>query len=193
MALTFHTHAEISDTLRADLIDLWVEVVNAGGAVGFVAPVERSEVEAKAFRKFTVGLDLLLVGYEDGEPAAFLVIEDHQFALMDHARILKAVMVHPKHQGQGYGAELLRAAERVARTLDGVEMLHLTCRGGLGLEQFYTKCGYTEVGRIPRLLRVGADDYRDEIHLAMSLEVRPVAGPSYRWKESADACRQQDG
>ena len=94
---------------------------------------------------------------------------DHQFALMDHARLLKTVVVHPKHQGRGYGAELMREAERVARTLDGVEMLHLTCRGGLGLEHFYSKCGYTEVGRIPRMLRVAADDYRDEIHMALSL------------------------
>src|SRR2546429_6932007 len=102
MALTFRTHSEISDTLRADLIDIWVEVVNAGEAVGFVAPVEHSTVEARAFRKFTVGLDLLLVGYEDGEPIAFLVIETHQFPLMAHARILKSVMVHPTPYANGH-------------------------------------------------------------------------------------------
>jgi GNAT superfamily N-acetyltransferase len=134
-----------------------------------VAPVARETVDAKAFGKFTVGKDLLLVGFEDGEPAAFLVLVDHQFPLKDHVRILKTVVVHPKHQGKGYGVDLMREAERVARTLDGVELLHLTCRGGLGLEQFYGKCGYTEVGRIPRSLRVGADDYRDEIHMALSL------------------------
>ena len=169
MALRFETRTEVTDPLRAQLVDIWTEATNAGGAIGFVAPVERDTVDAKAFGTFAVGKDVLLVGFEDGEPAAFLVLVDHQFALMDHARLLKTVVVHPKHQGRGYGVELLREAERVARTLDGVEMLHLTCRGGLGLEHFYTKCGYTEVGRIPRLLRVGADDYRDEIHLAKSL------------------------
>lgn len=169
MALTFETHAEIPGPLRARLVDIWTDATNAGGAVGFVAPVERETVEAKAFRNFAPGKDLLLVGSEDGEPAAFLAIVDHQFALADHARLLKTVVVHPKRQGKGYGVELMRAAERVARTLDGVEMLHLTCRGGLGLEHFYTKCGYTEVGRIPRLLRVAADDYRDEIHMALTL------------------------
>ena len=169
MALRFETRTEVTDPLRARLVDIWTEATNAGGAIGFVAPVERDTIDAKAFGTFAVGKDVLLVGFEDGEPAAFLVLVDHQFALMDHARLLKTVVVHPKHQGRGYGVELLREAERVARTLDGVEMLHLTCRGGLGLEHFYTKCGYTEVGRIPRLLRVGADDYRDEIHLAKSL------------------------
>jgi len=169
MALTFRTHSEIADELRAQLVDIWVDAINAGGAVGFVAPVEREAVDAKAFRNFGVGLDLLLVGYEAGEPAAFLVIADHRFELKDHARLLKTVVVHPKHQGKGYGVELMREAERVARTLDGVELLNLTCRGGLGLERFYTKCGYTEVGRIPRMLRVAADDHRDEIHMAMGL------------------------
>jgi GNAT superfamily N-acetyltransferase len=174
MALTFRTHTEIPDELRARLVDLWVEATNAGGAVGFVAPVERAAVDAVAFRGFDGDLDVLLVGYVDDRPAAFLVITDHRFALMDHARLLKTVVVDPKHQGLGHGTRLLREAERVARTLDGVELLHLTCRGGLGLEEFYAKCGYTEVGRIPRMLRVGADDYRDEIHLALDLE----AGPS---------------
>jgi GNAT superfamily N-acetyltransferase len=169
MALRFQTHSEISDTLRSRLVDIWTDATNAGGAIGFVAPVERETVDAKAFGGFTAGRDLLLVGSEDGEPAAFLVFVDHQFALMDHARLLKTVVVHPKHQGRGFGAELMAQAERVARTLDGVEMLHLTCRGGLGLEHFYSKCGYTEVGRIPRMLRVAADDYRDEIHMALSL------------------------
>ncbi|GAA2013813.1 GNAT family N-acetyltransferase [Catenulispora yoronensis] len=171
MALTFRVHTEIPDDLRARLVDLWVDATNAGGAVGFVAPVERETVDATAFRQFGVGLDLLLVGSEspDGAPAAFLVVTDHRFRLMDHVRLLKTVIVDPKHQGQGYGTELLREAERVARTLDGVELLHLTCRGGLGLERFYGKCGYTEVGRVPRMLRVGADDYRDEIHMALTL------------------------
>ena len=169
MALTFQTHVEISDSLRDRLVDIWTDATNAGGAIGFVAPVERERVAAKAFRNFAVGRDVLLVGSEDGEPAAFLVVTDHQFALMDHARLVKTVVVHPKHQGRGYGVELMRAADETARTLDGVEMLHLTCRGGLGLEHFYTKCGYTEVGRIPRLLRVAADDYRDEIHMAKTL------------------------
>ncbi|ACU76887.1 GCN5-related N-acetyltransferase [Catenulispora acidiphila DSM 44928] len=169
MALTFQTYAEIPDSLRARLVDIWTDATNAGGAIGFVAPVERETVDAAAFGNFAVGRDLFLVGFEDGEPAAFLVVVDHQFALKSHARLLKTVVVHPKHQGKGYGVELMRAAEDVARTLDGVEMLHLTCRGGLGLEHFYSKCGYTEVGRIPRMLRVSADDYRDEIYFALSL------------------------
>src|SRR5207249_1862767 len=60
MALTFTTHSEITESLRAQLVDIWVDATNAGGAVGFVAPVERETVDAAAFRKFAVGLDLML-------------------------------------------------------------------------------------------------------------------------------------
>ncbi len=171
MALRFELDPEISAPLFDALVGIWVDATNAGGAVGFVAPVEREPVEAKAAKTFagvTEGLDHLVVGYEGATPVAWLIVADNRFHLMDHFRTVKCVMVDPKAQGKGYGLELLREAERVARTLD-VEMLRLVCRGGLELERFYAKCGYTEVGRIPRGLRVAADDYRDEITMLLTL------------------------
>jgi GNAT superfamily N-acetyltransferase len=170
MALSFAVHRELTPELRAVLVDLITDVTNDGGAVGFVPPVEREHVDAHALRgPFDGSLDALLIGTEDGEVAAALFLLNRRVMVMDHARLVKTVMIHPEHQGKGYGEALMREAERVARTLDGVELLHLTCRGGLGLERFYAKCGYTEVGRIPRMLRVGADDYRDEVHMALAL------------------------
>ena len=180
MSLRFELPTELTPALRAELIDLITEASNAGGAIGYVAPVDRDEVDAQSLRpgSFDLALDTLLVAYEDegdgSDPdgaavAGMLFLSHRRFDLMSHLRTLRLVVLHPKHQGKGYGVELLREAERVARTLDGVEMLHLTCRGGLGLERFYAKCGYTEVGRIPRALRVSADDYRDEIHMALAL------------------------
>jgi GNAT superfamily N-acetyltransferase len=172
MPLSFETVREISDELRNALIDVWADATNAGGAVGFLAPVDRETVADHAVKTFAgvaEGLDHLVVGYEGERVAAWLIVADRRFALMDHMRLVKCVMVDPKSQGRGYGVELVREAERVARTLDGVEMLHLVCRGGLNLERFYAKCGYVEVGRIPRALRVGADDYRDEITMLLTL------------------------
>ncbi|MFC0527930.1 hypothetical protein ACFFIA_09675, partial [Phytohabitans kaempferiae] len=57
--------------------------------------------------------------------------------------------------------QLMREAERLARQL-GREALHVTVRGGLGLEHFYAGLGYKEVGRLPGALRVGPGDDRDE-------------------------------
>jgi hypothetical protein len=43
-------------------------------------------------------------------------------------------------------------------------------RGGLGLERFYDRLGYREVGRLPGALRVAADDDRDEILMWRALD-----------------------
>ncbi len=45
----------------------------------------------------------------------------------------------------------------------------LTVRGGLGIEGFYERLGYTVVGRHPRAIRVAAGDVRDEIIMVREL------------------------
>jgi hypothetical protein len=58
----------------------------------------------------------------------------------------------------------MSAADEAARSL-GLEALQLTCRGGTGVDGFYAKLGYREVGRVPRSIRVEAGDDRDEIYM----------------------------
>jgi GNAT superfamily N-acetyltransferase len=82
---------------------------------------------------------------------------------------LYTVMVHPRHQGRGYGRDLLSAAEDAARGFDGIEAIRLTCRGGNGLERFYGSCGYKEVGRVPGAIRVAPGDDRDDVHMLLTL------------------------
>lgn len=78
-------------------------------------------------------------------------------------------MVHPRHQKKGYGPALTRQAERHGRAM-GWQALHVTVRGGLGLEEFYKRCGYREVGRLPGTLRVADGDDRDEILMWLALD-----------------------
>jgi GNAT superfamily N-acetyltransferase len=116
------------------------------------------------------GRSRLLVGHdEDGRVAAtaFLTFNTHR--LMNHWIWLYTVMVHPRHQGKGYGRDLLAAAADAARRFDGAEAIRLTCRGGLGLERFYASCGYKEVGRVPGAIRVAPGDDRDEIVMLLPL------------------------
>lgn len=171
MPLRFALDPELTVDLREQIISLWTDVTNAGGAVGFVAPVTRDEVRATAAATFAAvaeGTDRLLVGHHDGRLVAMLVFAHNRFPLKEHYRVLKRVMVHPDCQGRGYGTALLREAERLARRF-GLDALHLTVRGGLGLEGFYERCGYKEVGRLPGALRVAPGDDRDEILMWLSL------------------------
>jgi GNAT superfamily N-acetyltransferase len=174
MTLAFTLDPDLTPGLRAEIVDLWTDVTNAGGAVGFVAPVTADRVRATADEEFAGlaphGPDHLLVGRDprDGRLAAVLFLTSQRFDLMDHWRLLKRVMVHPAFQGRGYGAELLAEAARTARTW-GLAGLKLTLRGGLGLETFYGRCGYTETGRVPGAIRVAPGDDRDDVTMWLDL------------------------
>ncbi|MDX3237646.1 GNAT family N-acetyltransferase [Streptomyces sp. ME03-5709C] len=165
MALRFTLDPELTPALRDQLVSLWTDVTNAGGAVGFVAPVGRADVALEAERHYAAlseGRAHMVAGFAGDRLAAatFLTFNTHR--LMRHWAWLYTVMVDPSLQGRGYGARLLQAAERAGRDL-GLEGLKLTCRGGMGLERFYTSAGYEEVGRVPAAIRVAAGDDRDDI------------------------------
>ncbi|MGW2422210.1 N-acetyltransferase family protein [Streptomyces sp. NPDC001709] len=173
MPLTFTLDPAMTPALRDGFLDLWTDVSNAGGAVGFVPPVTREDIRPELVRYLTQlseGRSRLLVGHdEDGQVAATAVLALNSHRLMTHWVWLYTVMVHPRHQGKGYGRDLLAAAADSARTLEGVEAIRLTCRGSMGLERFYASCGYKEVGRVPAAIRVAPGDDRDDITMLLTL------------------------
>ncbi|MEU4064269.1 GNAT family N-acetyltransferase [Streptomyces wedmorensis] len=176
MTLTFEVDPAVGPALRDGVLALWADVTNAGGAVGFVSPVTPDEIRPALVRHLvamTEGRTRLLVGRdEDGEVAATAFFTFNTHPLMGHWVWLYTVMVHPRHQGKGYGLDLMAAVERAARTADGfaaIEAIRLTCRGGLGLEGFYARAGYKEVGRIPGAIRVAPGDDRDDVVMLLPL------------------------
>ncbi|MFG2882101.1 GNAT family N-acetyltransferase [Streptomyces sp. NPDC048297] len=173
MALTFELDPVVSPSFRDELLTLWTDVSNAGGSVGFVPPVTAADIRPELLKHFVAmaeGRARLLVGRDEAgavAAAAFLTHNTHR--LMRHWLWLYTVMVHPRHQGKGYGRDLLAAAEGAARGFEGIEAIRLTCRGGLGLERFYGSCGYKEVGRVPGAIRVAPGDDRDDIIMLLPL------------------------
>ncbi|MDX3243631.1 GNAT family N-acetyltransferase [Streptomyces sp. ME18-1-4] len=173
MSLTFTLDPAITPALRDGVLDLWTDVSNAGGAVGFVPPVEREAVRPELVRhlvSMVEGRMRLLVGRDEaGEVAATAFFSFNAHRLKTHWVWLYTVMVHPRHQGKGYGRDLLAAVEDAARGFEGIEAIQLTCRGGLGLERFYGSCGYKEVGRVPGAIRVAPGDDRDDVTMLLPL------------------------
>lgn len=164
----------VTPALRESLAELWTDVSNAGGAVGFVPPVTTDDVEP-ALRRHLVGMaegtTRLLVGCaEGGRPVATAFLRLNEHRLMRHWIGLVTVMVHPDRQGGGVGRELMAAAASAAHRVDpAFTGIRLTCRGGHGLERFYASCGYREVGRVPGAIKVADDDYRDDVTLWLPL------------------------
>ncbi|MGW7242914.1 N-acetyltransferase family protein [Streptomyces sp. NPDC054804] len=173
MPLTFTLDPAVTPALRDGILDLWTDVSNAGGAVGFVAPVTPEEIRPELVKHFVAmaeGRHRLLVGHDEaGTVAATAFFSFNTHRLMKHWVWLYTVMVHPKHQGQGYGRDLLAAAADAARGFDGIAAIRLGCRGGHGLEKFYGSCGYQEVGRVPAAIRVAPGDDRDDITMLLPL------------------------
>ncbi|PCG84064.1 GNAT family N-acetyltransferase [Streptomyces sp. WZ.A104] len=173
MALTFELDPAFTPALRDGITALWADVTNAGGAVGFVAPVTPEEIRPDLLKHLAAiekGRVRLLVGRdEDGAvvATAFLTLNDHR--LHQHWLMLYTVMVHPRLQGKGYGRDLMTAAADAARSIDGIEAIRLTCRGGTGNDSFYAACGYKEVGRVPDAIRLAPGDDRDDIIMLLPL------------------------
>lgn len=157
--------------LRAQLLDTWVQVTDAGGAVGFVPPADPGLIGAtldSALHRVSSGQDVLGILRDEADPArpavGMGILCASASPLRRHWRTVLRLMVHPRHQGSGAGRLLLEGLHGLARELE-LEFVCLTVRGGLGIEGFYRHLGYEIVGRIPRAIRVAPDDERDEIHM----------------------------
>ncbi|MFF7816191.1 GNAT family N-acetyltransferase [Streptomyces roseolus] len=176
MTLTFEADPAVDAALTDGILALWADVSNAGGAVGFVPPVTAEEIRPSLrthLAAMVQGTTRLLVGRdEDGQVAATAFFTFNSHRLMTHWVWLYTVMVHPRHQGKGYGLDLMAAVERTARTapgFEGIEAIRLGVRGGTGVDAFYAKAGYKEVGRVPGAIRVAPGDDRDDITMLLPL------------------------
>lgn len=173
MSIAFERITAPSSELVEQLLELWTDVTNVGGAVGFVPPVTRDDVRPTLDEQLAPvrdGRSVLLVGFERERLVAAVWLTFNTMPLMRHWLWLYRVMVHPDCQGKGYGYALMTAAADAARSFDGIEAIRLTCRGGLGLGNFYASCGYKEVGRVPGAIRVGPGDDRDDITMLLTLD-----------------------
>ncbi|MFF4425338.1 GNAT family N-acetyltransferase [Streptomyces sp. NPDC001549] len=173
MTLTFTLDPVVGPSLREGILALWADVSNAGGAVGFVPPVTADDIRPALDSHLAGVADgscrLVLGSDEDGTVAATAFLTHNTHRLQLHWLWAYTVMVHPRHQGKGYGRELMAATEAAARSVGNIDAIRLGCRGGHGLEHFYASCGYKEVGRVPGAIRVAPGDDRDDITMLLPL------------------------
>ena len=154
----------VDDVLRDELLSVWTDVSNAGGAVGFVPPVTRDDVApvlSRLLEDVHSGRDVLAVLTVDGTTAGWAALVGSLSPLRRHWATVLRVQVHPSRQGQGLGRVLMTGVHDIARQ-HGWEFLQLTARGGTGVEAFYSGLGYIEVGRVPGAIRLAPGDDREE-------------------------------
>jgi GNAT superfamily N-acetyltransferase len=167
------TAQDVDQDRRQALIDCWIDVSNAGGAAGFPFPPIDERGAAPALDAILEGLAprtcRLLMALEGDELVGWLTIRRDTFALIAHWGTLHHVQTRTGRRGLGIGSALLREARVIARRSMGLEQLHLAARAGVGLETFYGRLGWREVGRWPGALRLALGDDRDEILMVLQL------------------------
>ena len=114
------------------------------------------------------GRDVLAVLTVEGRTAGFAALVGSSSPLRRHWGTVLRVQVHPSRQGRGLGRTLMTGVHDIARSR-GWEFVHLTARGGTGVDGFYRGLGYVEAGRLPGAIRLMPGDDRDEIILICRL------------------------
>jgi len=164
---------DVTAALHRDVLRCWVDVSNAGGAVGFPdLPVSAADVEP-TLDALVANLAPhhagLLTAHDDEELAGWLALTRPRSRLAGHWGSVTRVQTAPACRGTGVGTLLMGEVARCAAEDWGLDHLVLTVRGGTGTERFYERLGWREHGRHPRALRLAPDDLRDEIHLWLPL------------------------
>jgi len=160
-------------------VDLWVRVNDAGGSVGFLPGAARRDVAAALDRHLADVHErrsqLCVLREPDGSLLGLGFWEHSRGFPYDHVAGLKRLMVDPGAQGRNLGRILLGGMVGIARReLPWVELLLLDYRDGLGLGDFYARAGWSEVGRVPRGLRLSPTDYRDDVAMARRVDGLPL-------------------
>ncbi|MEL5955115.1 GNAT family N-acetyltransferase [Streptomyces sp. CLV115] len=173
-SLTQFTSADsVSPKLQHALADCWIEVTNAGGAAGFpFPPIDHTQAVPAVDRMvgaLAPATSRLLTATDHGELVGWLNVRRDAGALIAHWGTLHHVQTRPAVRGRGYGVALMNEARRFARDEMNLEQLHLAARAGVGLEDFYGRLGWKEIGRWPRALRLAPDDDRDEVLMLLDL------------------------
>lgn len=157
---------------RQAMLEMWLRVNDAGGAVGFVHGATEEDVapvlDGYIARLEEGGTVCVALNSPLGELLGFGFVVGSTGVLMGHSATLERIMTDPARRGTNFGALLMAGLHRAARERD-IELVTLDYRGGTGLGEFYTRYGYTEVGRVPGAIRVAPGDDRDGVIMARSL------------------------
>ncbi len=169
----------VDEALADEVVDLWVRVNDAGGSVGFLPGASRESVRAALeahVRDLRAGTALLCVMRDPDGSLVALGFWDHSRGFpYAHLAGLKRLMVDPRSQGRNLGRILIGGMVGIARReLPFVELLRLEYRDGLGLGEFYGRAGWTEVGRVPRGLKLSETDYRDDVTMVRRVDGGPL-------------------
>ena len=137
-----------------DLVSLFIECVDGGASMGYLAPLSASD-SANFWRTILGGLhngQRILIAAREAPHGRIIGSAQLEVASRPNGRYraeVQKVMVRPSHRRRGVATQLMAHIEAAARER-GVHLLHLdTSEGPSGARELYETLGYTYAGGIP--------------------------------------------
>jgi L-amino acid N-acyltransferase YncA len=162
---------EAPDDLRKAIHRVLHDVVADGGAVGYLTPPSRTEVDQwldDVLHDVRAGDGALVLATVDGVVQAMGTWRREKPLVFRHTAVIGKVMAHPAARGRGLGRQVTTALIENARQTD-LELLILGARGNNhGTIQLYEELGFREWGRLPNRIVVG-DDRFDDVQMMLPL------------------------
>lgn len=167
--LRWPTHADTR--LRGEIHRVVHDVVELGGAIGYLIPPTRADTDAWLDEMLAAtgsGNAAFVVALVDGRTEAAGVWRRRREEVFAHAADIEKVMAHPAARGLGLGRMIVTALVARAREA-GLETLALGVRGNNhGAIELYEELGFREWGRHPNVIEVGDERY-DDVRMALDL------------------------
>lgn len=160
--------------LLPDLVELFVETVNAGSPLGFLVPISRQVARdywISLIPELEGGSRLILIAFRAGVVVGSGQLSLSQRSNSPHRAELEKVFVERASRGQGVGRSLMHALHCVAQQ-NGRTLICLSTRRGEPAEDFYKALGYREAGVIPGWT-MGPEGERFD-HVTLYQELAPV-------------------
>ena len=132
----------------AELAALLREAVDAGMALGQLAPVDTEQAFAEMISALQPGERMLFGAFVGDALVGTAQLERARPANSRHRAEVTRVVVRSDAQRQGAGRELMRALEAAA-VAQGITLLWLTTHEGTPACAFYEALGYERLGVMP--------------------------------------------
>jgi GNAT superfamily N-acetyltransferase len=143
--------AEELRAARGQFADLLVDVVDGGGSLGFLAPLDHASAAAwwdSQIPALAEG-DLAVWAARDGDRITGTVgLRRERWATGRHRAYVVKLMVRRAHRGRGIARRLLAATEAEAAAT-GLSLLVLDTETGSPAERLYQAAGWTVAGTVP--------------------------------------------
>ena len=147
-----HLEPDEARARTAELAALLREAVDAGMALGQLAPVDTEQAFAEMIDALEPGERMLFGAFVDEELVGTVQLERAASANSRHRAEIQRVVVRGDAQRQGVGRELMRALEAAARA-SGITLLWLTTHDHIPACAFYERLGYERLGVMPAYSR----------------------------------------